>query len=256
MMLSPQAARMGTVWTTLRNIGMSKGPCRSFHVSPCNISLVSKTKKGKIVPILSSVRFKSTMANYDSDEDFTSRYTGHKAAANLRATSGNNHALQEPWMINLGRGNDNAWLMGPRKSSWFTGTSPADGCPGVDEHGRIRSMPLPTLSNVTRSAAKAYFDNSWTLYETLFAGLHGEEGFYRPPVHGLRHPQIFYYGHTACLYINKLRVAGVLDKPVNAYFESIFEVGVDEMLWDDMHKNVSYMVVSRVCHYVIYNLTF
>ncbi len=56
---------------------------------------------------------------------------------------------------------------------------------------------------------------------------------YRPPVHGLRHPQIFYYGHTPCLYINKLRVAGVLDKPVNAYFESIFEVGVDEMLWDD-----------------------
>jgi hypothetical protein len=50
----------------------------------------------------------------------------------------------------------------------------------------------------------------------------------------LRHPQIFYYGHTACLYVNKLRVAGVLDKPVNAYFESIFEVGVDEMLWDDM----------------------
>ena len=58
-----------------------------------------------------------------------------------------------------------------------------------------------------------------------------------PPVHGLRHPQIFYYGHTACLYINKLRVSGVLKKPVNAYFESIFEVGVDEMLWDDMHKN-------------------
>lgn len=58
-----------------------------------------------------------------------------------------------------------------------------------------------------------------------------------PPVHGLRHPQIFYYGHTACLYINKLRISGVLQKPVNTYFESIFEVGVDEMSWDDMHKN-------------------
>ena len=53
----------------------------------------------------------------------------------------------------------------------------------------------------------------------------------------MRHPQIFYYGHTACLYVNKLRISGVLSKPVNAYFESIFEVGVDEMLWDDMHKN-------------------
>ena len=58
--------------------------------------------------------------------------------------------------------------------------------------------------------------------------------FYRPPPHDLRHPQIFYYGHTPCLYINKLRVAGVLADPVNPYFESIFEVGVDEMLWDDM----------------------
>jgi hypothetical protein len=30
--------------------------------------------------------------------------------------------------------------------------------------------------------------------------------------------------------VNKLRVSGVLDKPVNAYFESIFEIGVDEMV--------------------------
>jgi hypothetical protein len=75
------------------------------------------------------------------------------------------------------------------------------------------------------------------LTETLFAGLNGEEGFYRPPPHGLRHPQIFYYGHGPCVYVNKLRVAGVLDSAVDPYLESIFEVGVDEMLWDDMHKN-------------------
>lgn len=103
--------------------------------------------------------------------------------------------------------------------------------------GGIRSLPLPNLDRVTRKATQEYYDNSWALNETLFAGFKGEEGFYRPPVHGLRHPQIFYYGHTPCLYVNKLRVAGVLDAPVNAYFESIFEVGVDEMLWDDMHKN-------------------
>lgn len=80
---------------------------------------------------------------------------------------------------------------------------------------------------------------------------------FSPPVHGLRHPQIFYYGHTACLYINKLRVAGVLDKPVNPYFESIFEVGVDEMLWDDMHKNdMLWPTVSEVHEYrkQVYNV--
>ena len=88
-----------------------------------------------------------------------------------------------------------------------------------------------------RKSAQEYFDHSWTLMESLFTGLKEEESFYRPPVHGLRHPQIFYYGHSPCLYVNKLRVAGVLDAGVNLYFESIFEVGFDEMLWEDMHKN-------------------
>ena len=88
------------------------------------------------------------------------------------------------------------------------------------------------------------------LTNVWLCSLRGEEGFYRPPPHGLRHPQIFYYGHTPCLYINKLRVAGVLNKAVNPYFESIFEVGVDEMLWDDMHKNdMVWPTVSEVHEY-------
>jgi len=152
-------------------------------------------------------------------------------------------------MINLGRNGDNEWLTGDRPIDWYTGMHPLD-CPGVDANGTLRSLPLPNLSRVTRESAKQYFDNSWTLYEMLFAGLRGDEPFYRPPVHGLRHPQIFYYGHTPCLYVNKLRVSGVLDGPVNAYFESIFEVGVDEMLWDDMHKNdMLWPAVSEVFEY-------
>jgi hypothetical protein len=50
---------------------------------------------------------------------------------------------------------------------------------GVDTNGKIRSLPLPNLNAVTRQSAKEYFDNSWTLFETLFAGLKGEEPFYR-----------------------------------------------------------------------------
>ena len=93
---------------------------------------------------------------------------------------------------------------------------------GTDEHGKIKSLPLPNLSAVTRESAQEYFDHSWTLMESRFTGLNREESFYRPPVHGLRHPQIFYYGHSPCLYVNKLRVAGVLDVGVKLYFESIF----------------------------------
>merc|ERR1719223_1865063 len=188
------------------------------------------------VPLASEVgRWKSTMATYNDSEDESEsvRSLGHAQAAKARSV----FSHEEAWMVNLGRGDNNEWLSTQRVADeWFTGKEPSI-CPGADHQGVIRSLPLPNLNAVTRENAKDYFDNSWTLYETLFAGLKGEEGFYRPPPHGLRHPQIFYYGHTACLYINKLRVSGVLSKPTNAYFESIFEVGVDEMLWDDMHKN-------------------
>ena len=58
----------------------------------------------------------------------------------------------------------------------------------------------------------------------------GEEAFYRPPHHALRHPFIFYYGHVAVFYVNKLRLAGLLPAgPINLRFEQVFEVGVDEV---------------------------
>lgn len=65
----------------------------------------------------------------------------------------------------------------------------------------------------------------------------GREVFERTPWHQLRHPLIFYYGHVACLYINKFRVAGLLTDGVDEYMEQIMETGVDEMSWDDLSKN-------------------
>lgn len=261
-MISPSACRMGLVTTSRRKIGTALtdpsflGGRRAFLTSPKSSSLAEKPPLLKWnTPLLRRWKSSRVAAVYDSDSDgdenLEVRTKGLAAAAQMRATEQEKLSHEEAWMINLGRGTDNEWLTGPREEEWFTGVHPRD-CPGkypkycafpelvipshhsisfslrkgVDAEGKIRSLPLPNLSAVTRDEAKEYFDNSWTLYETLFAGLNGEEYFYRPPVHGLRHPQIFYYGHTACLYVNKLRVSGVLDKPVNAYFESIFEVGV------------------------------
>jgi 5-histidylcysteine sulfoxide synthase len=65
----------------------------------------------------------------------------------------------------------------------------------------------------------------------------GREVFIRSPWHQLRHPLIFYYGHVAALYINKLRLAGLVKDPVDAELEQIMETGVDEMSWDDLSKN-------------------
>ncbi len=139
------------------------------------------------------------------------------------------------------RGNiigDHDGLIERRPGSWWTGIPPVRGrCPGTGEDGVLRSLPLPNLSRSGTEGALAYFENGWTLTETLFSALQGEEAFYRPPWHGLRHPLIFYYAHPAALFVNKLRVAGFRDGPVNADYEQLFETGVDEMGWDDLSKN-------------------
>lgn len=126
------------------------------------------------------------------------------------------------------RGSDN-WLRGPRDADWWTGPQPFQ--------NSAHSLPFQDLTQASRADMQTYFDNTWLLTDTLFAALQGEEPFYRPPYHELRHPLIFYYGHPACFYINKLRLAGLLDHGIEPYFESIFEVGVDEMRWDDLSKN-------------------
>ena len=66
-------------------------------------------------------------------------------------------------MVNLKGGDHDAWLVGDRDDSWFTGVSPKNQCPGTDEHGKIRSLRLPNLSALTRESAQEYFDQSWTL---------------------------------------------------------------------------------------------
>jgi 5-histidylcysteine sulfoxide synthase/putative 4-mercaptohistidine N1-methyltranferase len=106
---------------------------------------------------------------------------------------------------------------------------------GVSGGGKLRSLALLPL-DAARDRVLDYFNNTWTLTEVLFSGLAHEEAFYRRPSHGLRHPLIFYYAHPAVLYVNKLRVAGLLDGPVNADYECLFAVGVDEMRWDDLRE--------------------
>lgn len=141
----------------------------------------------------------------------------------------------EAWRANLGRD----VVSFPRDATWWTGPDPHDPtCPGRRADGTLGALPPPNLAACTRAEVRAYFDNGWALTELLFAALTGEEAFYRPPYHDLRHPMIFYYVHPAALYVNKLRVAGLLTAPVDAYNEQLFETGVDEMSWDDLSKNV------------------
>ena len=79
-----------------------------------------------------------------------------------------------------------------------------------------------------------YFHDSFTLYESLFECLATDEAFYRR-ANRLRQPLIFYYGHTAVFFINKLNVANLIDVRIDPRLESLLAVGVDEMSWDDLN---------------------
>ena len=79
-----------------------------------------------------------------------------------------------------------------------------------------------------------YFHDSFTLYESLFECLADDKSFYWR-ANRLRQPLIFYYGHTAVFFINKLRVANLIDERIDPRLESLLAVGVDEMSWDDLN---------------------
>jgi len=87
-----------------------------------------------------------------------------------------------------------------------------------------------------REELLAYFHATFDRYEQLFEVLTCDEAFYVKPI-SLRHPLIFYYGHTATFFINKLLLAGLVKNRINPRFESIFAVGVDEMSWDDLDES-------------------
>jgi 5-histidylcysteine sulfoxide synthase/putative 4-mercaptohistidine N1-methyltranferase len=100
-----------------------------------------------------------------------------------------------------------------------------------------------------RAEIKDCFRNTWELYEDLFGAMAGDEAYFLR-ADPLRHPLIFYLGHTACFFINKLVLAKIITDRVNPRFESIFAIGVDEMSWDDLNEeNYDWPTVAEVWEY-------
>jgi hypothetical protein len=156
MMLSQSAARLGT---SIRLKGKSI-PFRPYSFANRWMNdvarSISNTASPRIVKnrVVSDTavdrRYKSTVSAVEYDVDEVNRittpntlglsYLGHSAAAEYRLQQQQQQQNQdptqivasEPWRINLGRGDDNAWLMGVRNDQeWFTGIAPADSCPGT-----------------------------------------------------------------------------------------------------------------------------
>lgn len=87
-----------------------------------------------------------------------------------------------------------------------------------------------------RKEIRNYFLRTWEIDEKLYTQLKSDDVFYHRG-DPLRHIILFYLGHTAAFFINKLILTKIIDKRVNPAFESIFAIGVDEMSWDDLDNN-------------------
>lgn len=129
--------------------------------------------------------------------------------------------------------------------------SPSKSCAMPLKLAALRRMPR--LDNGApddkRKEIALYFTNTFDTYTRLFDCLADDEGFYQKPI-PLRHPLIFYFGHTATFFVNKLVLAKLLPERIDPHMESVFAVGVDEMSWDDLNDdNYDWPKISAVMDY-------
>ncbi len=118
---------------------------------------------------------------------------------------------------------------------------------------RLAALRIPLLDSGDvegkREEIRRYFHATWDLYEQLFAVLKDDSGFYQRP-EPLRHPLIFYFGHTATFYVNKLLVSKIIGQRIDPALESMLAIGVDEMSWDDLdEKHYEWPSVQQVRDY-------
>jgi len=117
----------------------------------------------------------------------------------------------------------------------------------------IRNTRTPVLnlgnSEEKRRELLEYFHATLDIEEALYSPLTSHDAFY-VRAEALRHPLIFYLGHTAVFYINKLIAAKLLNGRIDPGYESLFAIGVDEMSWDDLNDaHYDWPAVDQVMAY-------
>ena len=94
-----------------------------------------------------------------------------------------------------------------------------------------------------------YFQQTYDLYTSLFDALACDEAWFCKAI-PLRHPLIFYFGHTAAFFINKLIAGHFITERVDPAIEAMVAIGVDEMSWDDLdERHYPWPDVATLRHY-------
>lgn len=100
-----------------------------------------------------------------------------------------------------------------------------------------------------RAQIREYFLKTYELFEKQFEIFADDSVFYERP-EALRHQLIFYFGHTATFYINKMIFGKYINERINPSYESMFAIGVDEMSWDDLNtQHYNWPSVDEVREY-------
>ena len=85
-----------------------------------------------------------------------------------------------------------------------------------------------------RAEIRRYFHQTCELYDRLFALIRDDASYFERH-EPLRHPLIFYFGHPAVFYVNKLTAGRLIPGRIDPVLEAMLAVGVDEMSWDDLN---------------------
>ena len=112
---------------------------------------------------------------------------------------------------------------------------------------QIPFTPQLTFNTLSNESLEQYFLQSWETYEMVFSSLISDKAFYQR-AHPLRHPLIFYYGHTAAFYVQKMKLAGLLSEDVSD-LDAPMERGVSPEDPDDLAGNNGWPSIDRVRNY-------
>lgn len=95
----------------------------------------------------------------------------------------------------------------------------------------------PRPNQMDRESLHAYFCDAWDLNELLFSSVIDEDLLQSRP-DPLRNRLIFYWGHSAAFYVNKLRLAGLVDRGVDDKLDHVLAVGVDPARATDLDMDL------------------
>ncbi len=118
----------------------------------------------------------------------------------------------------------------------------------------VNNIQIPSpicIDKYSKQDLVDYFLSAWQLEDILLKSIIQENAFYSSP-DLLRNPLIFYLGHCAAFYINKLVIVGLLDKEINPAYEMLFGFGVDPANAEELNRantHIEWPQVDKVWTY-------